>query len=83
MRPFYNDGGSFRREQPHPVVGVIFMVMMVIFWAVVVYGLWLLINKYAKNNDTKSNDALSIAKTRYAKGEISKEEFSALKKDLS
>ena len=85
MRPFLREGGLRTYHQPNPAVQIAFLVMIVVFWAVVVYGLVMFINKYAKNNDAKgkADDALNIAKTRYAKGEISKDEFSALKKDLS
>ena len=83
MRPFHHEVAP-RNEN---VVGhIIFMVMAVIFWAVIIYGMILLINRYAKHNDSNQNaadDPLQIAKARYAKGEITKEEFNRLKKDLA
>jgi len=58
-------------------------VWMVIFWggliALVVWG----ITKLSRRNDSSpKHDSLDIAKERYAKGEISREEFEQLKKDL-
>lgn len=35
------------------------------------------------NNHTPGEDALAVAKRRYANGEITKEQFDQLKKDLS
>lgn len=53
-----------------------------IFWAVIVWIVYELI-KYAKGRDDKKEDnAMRILRERYAKGEISKEEFEARKKDL-
>ena len=57
---------------------------MVIFWggiiALIVWG----ITKLAKRGDSApKRDPLDVAKERYAKGEITKEEFEQLKKDLS
>jgi len=59
-------------------------VWMVIFWggliALIVWG----ITKLSRRNDaTPKHDPLDAAKERYAKGEISREEFEQLKKDLS
>ncbi len=57
---------------------------MVIFWggliALIVWG----ITKLSRQSGTTSkHDPLNIAKERYAKGEISREEFEQVKKDLS
>jgi len=83
MRPFH-EGGLRYVNQPYPWIHLVFVAMAVVFWGVVIYGLVLFINKYAKEHAGKdSQDALSIAKKRYASGEISKEEFDKLKKDLA
>jgi putative membrane protein len=60
------------------------VVWMVVFWggliALIVWG----ITKLSKRNgSTRERSALDVAKERYAKGEISKEEFEQMKKDLS
>jgi len=57
---------------------------MVVFWggliALIVWG----IMRLARRSDSApKRDPLDIAKERYAKGEISEEEFNQLKKDLS
>ncbi len=57
---------------------------MVLFWggliALTVWG----IAKLTKRSDSASKrDPLDIAKERYARGEISKEEFEQIKRDLS
>ncbi len=57
---------------------------MLIFWggliALIVWG----ITKLTRRGDSApKRDPLDIAKERYAKGEISREEFEQLKKDLS
>jgi putative membrane protein len=63
--------------------GVFGAVWMVLFWgsiiAIVVWG----INRLTKAGDSpRSQIPLDIAKTRYARGEISQEEFGQLKRDL-
>ncbi len=63
-------------------------VLMVAFWggiiALVVWG----INRLTGRRDSEPSsgqkgDPLDIAKERYARGEISREEFEQIKKDLS
>jgi len=58
-------------------------VMMLIFWIPVIIGLVLLI-KYLSEGGAKRREesALEILKKKYARGEISKEEFEEKKKDL-
>ena len=59
-------------------------IWMVIFWggliALIVWG----IKKLTERGDSsQKRNALDIARERYAKGEIPKEEFEQLRKDLS
>ena len=58
-------------------------VWMVIFWggiiALIVWG----ITRWTRGESRHRREPLEIAKERYARGEISKEEFEHLKKDLS
>ena len=57
-------------------------VMMIVFWALlIVFIVWVVREVSGKNSHSNSN-ALDILKERYAKGEISKEEFESKKKDI-
>jgi len=60
---------------------------MLVFWAaaiaLVVWGIRKLTERRDTGPTTGKSDPLDIAKERYAKGEISKEEFDQIKKDLS
>jgi len=64
------------------------MLLMGIFWVVVI-GLiiWGITrmgrHSYVTHSGQSSNNALDIAKERYAKGEIDQQEFDKLKKNLS
>ncbi|MEK7453225.1 MAG: SHOCT domain-containing protein [Patescibacteria group bacterium] len=72
-------------------------VFMVLWWALVVAGIFMLVRwilaqnngscndkNHDKNHDKSANDSsLNILKERYAKGEIDKEEFDEKKIDLS
>jgi len=60
------------------------IIWLVVFWggliALIVWG----ITRLTRRGDSASKrDPLDIAKDRYAKGEISREEFEQFKKDLS
>jgi putative membrane protein len=64
-------------------------VWMIILWIAVIGGsIWLLATLFPrtgifKNSETESNgDALAILKQRYAQGELSKEEFETIRRDL-
>ena len=58
--------------------------MMFIFWAaIILFIVWL--TKYARGNGrgkTHAKSAIEHLKERYAKSEISKEQFESMKKDI-
>ncbi len=72
------DGYSFG------VVGYGMLIFGFIFWILILIGLVLLIKYLWEHGGAKAGheSALEILKTRYAKGEISKEEFEEKKKDI-
>jgi len=59
---------------------------MIAFWALVIAGIvWLVRNTSGANHNpinSAHGSALDILKTRYAKGEITKEQFDSMKKDI-
>ena len=59
-------------------------VWMIIFWGgLIALIIWGITRLSGRGDSTLKRDSLDIAKERYAKGEISREEFEQLKKDLS
>ena len=61
--------------------------LMMLFWALVIIAIVVLLirglTSGPNNQAGKDDDSLTIAKKRYAKGEITKKEFDQLKKDLT
>jgi len=60
-------------------------VWMVIFWVIVIGLIIWAVTSYTSGRGPETGskkDALDIARERYAKGEISKEQFEQIKKDL-
>ena len=58
---------------------------MLLFWILVLVVAYLLIKKLLEQNKTHDGEeksALDIAKERYAKGEITEEEFEEMKRRL-
>jgi putative membrane protein len=71
--------------QGMPWYGWIGPIMMILFWALVVAAVILSIRYFVHEHRRRSRldaPALEILKARYAKGEISKEEFEEKKKDI-
>jgi putative membrane protein len=60
-------------------------IAMIIFWAFLILGVVYLVKMIAAGSkkEGKEETALDILKIRYAKGEISKEEFEKIKDDLT
>ena len=57
---------------------------MFIFWGgLIALIVWGVIKLSRRNSSTSKSSPLDVAKERYARGEISREEFEQLKKDLS
>ncbi len=60
------------------------VVWMVLFWGgIIALIVWVITKLTRQNGSTRRPNPLDIAKERYAKGEISREEFEQIKKDLS
>lgn len=59
-------------------------VFMIFFWGLVVWGVISLIRVLSakKDGESRQETAEEIVKKRYAGGEINKEEFDAIRKDL-
>lgn len=59
-------------------------VFMVLFWVLVVLGIayFIRVVTTGAKKETGGDTALDILKKRYAKGEITKEEFEKIKNDL-
>lgn len=65
-----------------PEIGIIIagiVVIALLVWAII----WIVSMIKGKKSSKETNNALEIARQRYAKGEITKEQFEQLKKDLS
>jgi putative membrane protein len=60
-------------------------ILMIIFWGSVITLIVWGARRMARHNNGRINNAspLDIAKERYAKGEITKEQYEQIKKDLS
>lgn len=62
------------------VFGWVFWILLLV---VIIWVVYQFLNKNQNSANTKSENAMDILKERYAKGEITKEEYENMKKDLN
>ena len=55
-------------------------ILMVLFWGLIIYLIFRFLGR--NSHHYESSNAVEILKERYAKGEITKEQFETIKKDL-
>ena len=73
---FYNDYYS----PFHFFLGPIFMILV---WGLIIWGVVSIIRHFSDHRTANKNEsALDILKERYAKGEITREQFESMKKDI-
>ncbi|MEK7247832.1 MAG: SHOCT domain-containing protein [Chloroflexota bacterium] len=59
------------------------VIMMIAFWgAVIAVAVWAIESFRPRYNETRGETPLDIARRRYAAGEISREEFEQIRRDL-
>jgi putative membrane protein len=65
--------------------GMWMMIMMVVFWGLIIWGIMVLARHFGRDRHTGyyDNTPLEILKRRYAQGEITREEYEEKKKELS
>lgn len=73
---FYNDYYS----PFHFFLGPIFMIFV---WGLIIWAIISLVRHFSDHHTVNKNEsALDILKERYAKGEITREQFELMKKDI-
>lgn len=71
--------GFYGYSMAHPLGWI----MMIIFWGFLILGIIFIIKKITfSSGPDKQDTPLDIVKKRYARGEISKEDYERLKQDL-
>jgi putative membrane protein len=71
---------------PAGPLGIAMIILMVLFWGGLIALIVWAVLRFTRDHKTEGGekrDALGIAKERYAKGEITKEQFEQIKRDLS
>lgn len=81
MYDYYGYGNNF-----YPMHSGLGPVFMIITWAFIIWGIISLVKYFSGHSRCEHNKdhdkSINILKERYAKGEITKEEFESIKKDL-
>jgi len=55
---------------------------MIILGVLIVVGSYLILTEFTRSRTSRRNDALEIVKLRYARGDITLEEFERIKRNL-
>ncbi len=58
-------------------------VIFILFWIAVIWFIVWIVRQAKSKGGSGNKSALDIAKERYAKGEITKEQFEQIKKDIT
>jgi putative membrane protein len=77
MYDYYGYGDNF--YPMHSAFGGIFMILT---WVLIIWGIVSLVKHFSHHSHDGNNHAIDILKERYAKGEITKEQYESMKKDL-
>ncbi len=63
---------------------LLLLIGMILFWGVLIGGVTLVVRLILSlGRDRKNADALAILKQRYARGEITRDEYERMRKDIS
>ena len=81
MYGFYNNYGGWGAGSMMGWIGG--GIMMIVFWVFLISIIIWIVRETRGTHVHHGSEAVNILKERYAKGEISKEEFNEKKKDLS
>jgi len=81
MYGFYNGYEGYRAGNMMGLFGG--GIMMIVFWVLFIALIVWLVREVRGTHAHHGSQSMNILKERYAKGEISKEEFDEKKKDLS
>ena len=60
-----------------------FGIPMVVFWVLVILGIAILVRWLASGPPRTDQRAIDILKARYAKGELTREQFEQMKREIS
>ncbi len=77
MYDYYGYGNSF-----YPMHFFFGPVLMILFWILIIWGIVSLIKRNPSHLDSHHTKSIDILKERYVKGEITKEQFETMKKDI-
>jgi putative membrane protein len=70
---------------PTGPLGVLMIILMIVFWGGLIALIVWAVSRFTREHKTEASDkrgALDIAKGRYARGEITKQQFEQIKRDL-